>query len=109
MKSIYQAYTRDINRQTHYFVKKYHSFPEIENFPPILDTMGMHRDFLKACELANVEDENSVQYLMEELNLTKVSGKVIPIQNVQREKREKASSIFNLPQQWLARLKWAHI
>lgn len=109
MKSIYQAYTREINRQTHYFVKKYTFFPEIENFPPILDTMGMHKDFLKACELANVEEDDQVQYLMEELNLAKVSGKVIPIQHIAREKRERASSFFNLPQQWLARLKWAHI
>lgn len=109
MKSFYQAYTREINRQTHYIVKKYNCFPEYENFPPILDAMGMHRDFLKACELANVEDDYSVQHLMEELNLTKVSGKVIPIQNVPREKVSKTSSIFNLPQQWLSRLRWAHI
>ena len=108
-KNTYTAYTRVINQRTHYFVKKFDSFPGLNNIPPILDSMGMHRDFLKACELANVYDEAVITNLMEELELTKVSGKVMPITHLQRERRqEKVASIW-YPQYWLSKLKWAHI
>ncbi len=109
MKSIYQAYTRDINGKMHYFVKKFNCYPEFKDLPPVMMAMGMHKDFLKACELADVEDDYTVQSLMEELNLTKVSGKIIPIQNVQPGRIQKVPSIFGLPQQLWSKLKWAHI
>jgi len=108
MKSMYKAYTKEINRKTHYFVKKFNYFPELENVPPILESMGMHSDFLMACDFANVEDENTVQQLMEELKLTKVSGKVIPIQSLKKE-HEKTHSIFRNTQTWLQKLRLAHI
>lgn len=107
-KSIYRAYTRVINRKTHYFVKKYDTFTGLDNIPPILDSMGMHIDFIRACELASVENESVMHDLMEELNLTKVSGKVIPIQSLQKEQTPKVASIW-YPQYWLSKLKWAHI
>lgn len=109
MKSMYKAYTREINRKTHYFVKKFNYFPEFENVPPILESMGMHKDFLRACDFANVEDEKTVQHLMEELNLTKISGKVIPIQHARKERVEKTHSIFRNTQNWLQKLRLAHI
>ena len=109
MKSMYTAYSKEINRKTHYFVKKFNYFPELENVPPILESMGMHKDFLRACDFANVEDENTVQELMEQLSLTRVSGKVIPIQNVRNEHQRKTHSMFRNTQSWLQKLRLAHI
>ncbi len=109
MKKIYKAYTREINGKAVYFIKKLTIYPEFKNLPPVLECMGMHEDFAKACDLAQVYDDWVIQDLMEELQLTRVSGKVIPIQHLQREKQSKGSNIFRLPQQWLAKLKWAHL
>lgn len=108
-KSIYTAYTRLINGQTYYFVKKYDTFEGVRNIPPVLDSMGMHRNFLKACEFANVEKEEDIMNLMDQLDLTYYDGKIIPVSQLPNEREEaKAPSVW-YPQYWLSKLKWAHI
>lgn len=77
MENIYKAYTKEINGKTFYFVKKFSSFPEYKNFPSVLDAMGMHTDFFKACNIAKIEDDLIINKLMNELHIIPKSAKVI--------------------------------
>lgn len=82
MESIYKAYTKEINGVIFYFIKKYTTFPEYEGFPVVLDSMGMHRDFYKACGIAKVYDEIVVTRLMNELHIIPESARIIHIHGV---------------------------
>ncbi|MDP4283503.1 MAG: hypothetical protein Q8891_03705 [Bacteroidota bacterium] len=78
MEHIYSAYTKVINDVTFYFLKKYITFPEFQDMPEVLDSMGMHRDFYRACDIAKIYDEGIVNKLFDELHIMPVSGKIIP-------------------------------
>ncbi|MEO6838152.1 MAG: hypothetical protein ABI185_07170 [Ginsengibacter sp.] len=82
MESIYKAYTKEINGVLHYFVKKYSIFPEYEGFPEVLDTIGMHNDFYKACDIAKIYDEIIIGKLMKELHIIPESARVIHMHGV---------------------------
>lgn len=103
MESIYKAYIKEINGVNFYFVKKYIAFPEHEDFPNVLDSMGMHSDFFKACDIAKVYNEVVVTRLMNELHIIPQSARVI---HIQREKSITHSFIKNT-QQAILKLKWA--
>lgn len=77
MENIYKAYTKEINGKTFYFVKKFSIFPEYENSPKVLDSMGMHTDFYKACNIAKIDDDIIVNKLMNELHIIPDSARVI--------------------------------
>lgn len=77
MKSVYKAYTKEINGKVFYFIKKYTIFPDYEGFPSVLDTMGMHTDFYKACDIAKVTEESIIAKLMNELHIIPESARVI--------------------------------
>jgi len=77
MENIYNAYTKEINGVNFYFVKKYTTFPEYEDFPNVLDAMGMHSNFYKACDIANVFDESVISRLMNELHIIPESARII--------------------------------
>lgn len=82
MENIYNAYTKEINGKTFYFVKKFSSFPEYPHFPKVLDNMGMHTNFYKACKLAHIEDEMVVSNLMSELHIIPDSARIIHLHRV---------------------------
>jgi hypothetical protein len=82
MENIYNAYTKEINGKTFYFVKKFSTFPEYPNFPNVLESMGMHTDFHKACKLAKVDDEIAIHNLMSELHIIPDSARVIHLHRV---------------------------
>jgi hypothetical protein len=82
MENIYNAYTKEINGKTFYFVKKFSIFPEYPNSPKVLDSMGMHTDFCKACKLAKIDDEMIVNNLMGELHIIPESARVIHLHRV---------------------------
>jgi len=82
MENTYRAYTKEINGKVFYFVKKFSTYPEYANFPDVLDSMGMHADFYKACELAKVYDENVVNKLMKDLHIIPESARVIHMPRV---------------------------
>ena len=64
MTPFYTAYTKSINGTTFYFVKSYLTFPEYQNVPPVLETFGMHADFKKACNIANIFNKEIQQELL---------------------------------------------
>ena len=82
MENIYKAYTKEINGKTFYFVKKFSSFPEYENSPKVLDAMGMHTNFYKACNIAQIDDDMAVSKLMNDLHIIPDSARVIHMHGV---------------------------
>ncbi len=103
MENIYKAYTKQINGVSFYFVKKFTTFPEYKGCPDILDNMGMHRDFFKACDMAKVHDEMVIARLMTELHIIAESARFI---HINRAKSITHSFIRNT-QQAILKLKWA--
>jgi hypothetical protein len=77
MENVYSAYTKVINDVTFYFVKKYASFPEYKDLPQVLETMGMHTDFYRACDIAQVYDEVIINQLLDDLHILPESARVI--------------------------------
>lgn len=82
MENIYNAYTKEINGKTFYFVKKFSAFSEYPNFPNVLESMGMHTDFYKACNIAKVDDEIAINNLMSELHIIPESARIIHLHRV---------------------------
>ena len=82
MENIYKAYTKEINGKTFYFVKKFTAFSEYENCPTVLDGMGMHTNFYKACNIAHVYDDLAVNQLMNELHIISESARVIHLPKI---------------------------
>ncbi|MEO8720436.1 MAG: hypothetical protein ABI372_04975 [Ginsengibacter sp.] len=82
MEHIFEAYTRDINGKTYYFVKKFSTFPEYVDSHILLDSMGMHTDFFTACRIAQINDEAIIHKLMAELNIIPDVVRVISMRSV---------------------------
>jgi len=105
MENLFTAYTKDVNNQTLYFVKKYIQFPEYNAKVPILDSYGMHTDFYKACFIANITDEAVVNNLMKQLNIEPEEARVIPL----HKKVSITHSLFRNTQQAILKLRLAGI
>jgi hypothetical protein len=79
METFYTAYTKQIDSVTYYFVKKFSSFPDLKNVPPIMESYGMHIDFNKACTIAGVKDQAIKEQLLREAVTTLQQAKVIEL------------------------------
>ncbi|HUS02599.1 MAG TPA: hypothetical protein VMY77_12765 [Chitinophagaceae bacterium] len=79
MKPIYTAYAKSIDGITFYFVKSYLTLPEHKNVPPIPRTYGMHTNFEQACRIAAVNDKEIQQQLINEMEKSSASSKVLPL------------------------------
>lgn len=53
MKTKHQIYTRVVNGDEYYIVKRYLTFPD-ENIPDILENVGMHKNLMQACRIAKL-------------------------------------------------------
>lgn len=73
MEHYYKAYTKLINDTNFYFVKKYTTYPEFQDSPAVLEKFGMHKNFKKACMLAEVFDIALVEKLYDEANASMLS------------------------------------
>lgn len=105
MENIYTAYSKEINGKTFFFVKKYNTFPEYENFPKVLESMGMHTDFYKACDIAAINDPSIVTRLLNELHILPGSTKVIQMHGV----KAMTHTLLKNTQQAILKLKLAGI
>ena len=77
MEYTYSSYTKLINNQTYYFVKKYVHFPELKDVAPVLANYGMHINFLKACSIADIYDAALIEKLYKEAQATVQQAKLI--------------------------------
>ena len=82
MENIYTAYTRVINDVSFYFVKRYTIFPEYEGVPKVLENLGMHTDFYRACDIARIYDEEIVSKLLDDLHILPETAKVVPMKKI---------------------------
>lgn len=105
MDNIYKAYTKELNGKTFYFVKKFSTFPEIENCPPVLDYMGMHTNFYKACNIAHVYDELAINKLMNELHIIPESARIIHMTKV----KSVTHSFLRNTQHAFLKFRWASV
>ena len=76
METLYTAYIKEVNNQQLYFVKKFSSFPELENVEPVLDALGMHHNFYRACDMATIYDEKIIKNLYNQLHIVPESENV---------------------------------
>jgi hypothetical protein len=77
MENFYTAYTRVVQTTTFYFVKKYMTFPEYRDVPGVLESYGMHTDFNRACQIAQINNKEIRNNLLAELDNNPNSAKVI--------------------------------
>ena len=82
MENIYTAYTRMVNNVNFYFVKRYTVFSEYEGMPKVLNDLGMHTDFYRACYIAKIYDEAIVTQLLDELQIAPETAKVVSMNGV---------------------------
>ncbi|MEO6548226.1 MAG: hypothetical protein ABIN94_09510 [Ferruginibacter sp.] len=82
MENFYTAYTKTIENQTYFFVKKYLIFPEFKEVAPVLEAYGMHTDFNKACGIAMITDPNIKEQLLNEAQGTVQQAKVIDLNTI---------------------------
>jgi hypothetical protein len=79
METFYTAYTKQVGPTTYYFVKKFSSFPDLKDVPPLMESYGMHIDFNKACTIAGVKDQVIKEQLLREAVATLQQAKVIEL------------------------------
>lgn len=77
MEHIYNAYKKDVQGVTTYFVKKLRTFPDLMGVPDIMEGFGMHADFTKACNIAGITQPDIINQLLAEVNETHMPAKVI--------------------------------
>ena len=105
MENIYNAYTKEINGKNFYFVKKFSVYPEVKDCPPVLEKMGMHTNFFKACYLANIYEEKVVNQLKNDLQIVTESARVVHLQKV----KSMTHSLVKNTQHAILKLRLAYI
>lgn len=82
METNFTCYTKKVQGEVFYFVKKFIVFPEYNNVPPVLEALGMHTDFNKACAIAQLTDAAIKKQLLEEVETGLKQAKVIDLTEV---------------------------
>lgn len=105
MENTYTAYTKKINNETLYFVKRFTSFNDIKGMPRVLSDYGMHSEFSKACAIAQIFDERIIEQLARQLHLIPATdpAKVISF----NPSKQAAPSFLRSTQHFLSKLNLA--
>jgi hypothetical protein len=82
METTFTCYTKKIQGQPFYFVKKFIVLPEYSSVPPVMEAFGMHTDFDKACAIAQLTDASIKKQLLEEVESGLKQAKVIDLAEV---------------------------
>lgn len=77
MEYLYSAYTKLVDDNIYYFVKKMITFPEFKGISDVLAGYGMHTDFEKACSICGIDDSACRRQLSAEMEQRKLAE--IPI------------------------------
>jgi hypothetical protein len=106
MEYLYSSYTKLIDDNIYFFVKKTMTFPEFMGVPDVLIGYGMHTDFEKACSICGV-DKNCRKQLLVEMEQRRLSmiPQWLPIIQapVQRKIRENYPvQITGIANSWMA-------
>jgi hypothetical protein len=90
METNFTCYTKKLQGETIYFVKKFIVLPEYSNVPPMLEAFGMHADFDKACAIAQLTDAAIKKQLLDEVESGLKQAKVIDLADVNFNKQRPA-------------------
>ena len=82
METNFTCYTKKVQGEVFYFVKKFLVLPEFSNVPPVMEAFGMHTDFDKACAIAQLTDVSIKKQLLEEVESGLKQAKVIDLAEV---------------------------
>lgn len=82
METNFTCYTKKVQGEVFYFVKKFIAFPEFSSLPPVMEAYGMHTNFDKACAIANLYDAEIKKQLLEEVESGLKQAKVIDLSEV---------------------------
>ena len=82
METFYKAYSKQVDDQLTYFVKRYLHFPEYSGVADILEGYGMHTDFEKACSIAGIENQKIRKQIFEDMQAAAPQAKVIDLNPV---------------------------
>lgn len=89
MEHLYNAYVKDINGEPFFFVKHFLILNEVDNITPLLVGYGMHREYEKACNIANIK-ESDLQKKIRLQHLTSLPGRLISIKDYKISNRKKS-------------------
>jgi hypothetical protein len=111
MEYLYSSYSKLVNDEILYFVKKIMTFPEFQGVAEVVVGYGMHTNFEKACSIAGIDDIACRQQLSLELvqrNLPKLpkvpySEPTIQAGNWQKSREKHAVLITTSVNRLLAR------
>jgi len=93
MENVYTSYTKTVQNKTFYFVKKFLVLPEFKEIEPILESYGMHTNFDKACEIAQITDHSVKEMLLKEITERGARTKVIDLNDQSFFTRRKTGSL----------------
>lgn len=82
METNFTCYTKKVQGEVFYFVKKFLVLPEFSNVPPVMEAFGMHTDFDKACAIAQLTDASIKKQLLEEVESGLKQAKVIDLAEI---------------------------
>lgn len=82
METTFTCYTKSVQGEVFYFVKKFMVLPEYSGVPPVMEAFGMHTDFDKACAIAQLTDAAIKKQLLDEVNTGMRQAKVIDLTEV---------------------------
>lgn len=82
METNFTCYTKKVQGEVFYFVKKFLVLPEFGHVPPVMEAFGMHTDFDKACAIAQLTDVSIKKQLLEEVESGLKQAKVIDLAEV---------------------------
>ena len=105
MENIYTAYIREVNGVDFYFVKKYNIFPEVTGSLKVLESFGMHSNFYRACDIAKIYDEATINKLLNGFHIRPEDTKIAPVKPV----NALTHSLRKTTQQVILKLRWAGI
>jgi hypothetical protein len=87
MEHVYSAYTKNLQGNTYYFVKKIMVLPEFKGLADVVVGYGMHTNFEKACSIAGIDDIACRKQLLTQLEehkpvspIEKAAVKKAPVQ-----------------------------
>jgi hypothetical protein len=107
MEYLYNLYTKLIDDQIHYFVKKIMTFPELHGTADVQVGYGMHTDFEKACNICGIDDSTCRKQLLAELeqrNMPRLPNRQPTIRTTRPQKpgEKNAVQITDMVNRWLA-------
>lgn len=101
MEYLYSLSTKLIAGKTYYFVKKIMTFPELKGLANVMIGYGMHTNFEKACNIADIHDSTCRKQLLHDLEQRNLPSLVQDFKP-QKPVEKHSVQIGDMVDRWLA-------